>query len=615
MKKGRPATRPQAGWKPPERLTNDGEVVFFEPEKGEQSAQFRFDDLPLSKELRQAFAEAFAIVTGPTGPQRAWATARSTHSTLRHFARVLAEAEFPPLNPAGLKPAHLTAARLSSAYLYRRLKPVLREVRGTSPAFAAALLEANPPRRTAPVTSLTRTEYLKVMSVGRRDLRLATERIRRNREHHERWKAGDFSASSRDGLRGQILDCLSTTGDLPREETTSIPNCRPSVQPWVQEIGSSRELSSSLFLTWREAMSAAVLLVGLTGQNFSGIGALMENHVRADGLDGLQSTRTALVDIDKPRRGPRDRYMTMPLSDTPDRIIVTEEESPRQSLNTPFGVFATLVELGLDARRLSGSSRLILYLASTGGASSGRHWANLTDDGNSIRDWARAHELENDLTPGGGLRLTWPRLRLTFLRFHQRGVAHNDRTLADQYLLRDRQNYQEYQELVAEVLSREESKARDFQGIQTLSVATVEEARTRPATVAKSLDIEVPTLNDLVEGRLDTVLAGCVDELHSPYSPVGSPCVASFLMCLKCPNARSTPAHLPVQALTLHRMLELRDALPPHRWAHMFAESAARLSDLLNKHPEERVTTALASTTPEQLRLVDRFLEGRLDHR
>ena len=44
------------------------------------------------------------------------------------------------------------------------------------------LREANPPRRSAPVTSLTKAEFSAVMAAARRDIRAARDRIRGNRE-------------------------------------------------------------------------------------------------------------------------------------------------------------------------------------------------------------------------------------------------------------------------------------------------------------------------------------------------------------------------------------------------------------------------------------------------
>jgi hypothetical protein len=50
--------------------------------------------------------------------------------------------------------------------------------------------------------------------------------------------------------------------------------------------------------------------------------------------------------------------------------------------------------------------------------------------------------------------VTLARLRHTHLELHQRPVAHTERTLANDYLLRHRGDIAEYQRLVADVLAR-----------------------------------------------------------------------------------------------------------------------------------------------------------------
>lgn len=613
MTNGRRATRPATGWEAPTRLLHQGEVVLFEPEGGGPSIEFRFDDLPVSPSLRRAFATAFANLSGPDGTQRARTTVNTTHASVRQFARLLAELPTPPTEPSGLRPAHLAGMRLSSPHLYRKLRPLLRVMPTRSPEIAAAL-EIQQFRRYKQLSSLPRSDYNLVMSAARRDLRLATDRIRRNRDHLQRWSAGEFAPESRDAAIGRMLSQLAKTGDLPRGDYIRPDSLRPSVTPWVLELGNVAELSSSLFLTWREAVSAAVLLVGMTGHNFSGINNLTADHTRADGCDSLPSTGTAIVELDKPRRGRNARFMTAPLVDLPDDVLESGLTGDVRGLNTPFGVYTTLVDLGEDSRRLSGSSRLFLYLATRGGGI-GRHWATVDEHGGVLSEWTRANGFQRAEAPEGPVQLTWPKLRLTYLTLHQRGVAHNDETLANQYLLRDRQNYEEYQRVVANVLTEQEAKARQSQTLRVLSEEETALVGADPARLAESIDVAVPILEKLLDGELDTALAGCVDELQSPYSPAGSACSASFLLCLQCSNARATPAHLPVQAFTLRRIEELRAELVPHRWAEKFAGVAAQLQDLLGRYSDERITAALAAITPDQRSLVDRLLSGKLDHR
>ncbi|MFE2581948.1 hypothetical protein [Streptomyces sp. NPDC059378] len=75
--------------------------------------------------------------------------------------------------------------------------------------------------------------------------------------------------------------------------------------------------------------------------------------------------------------------------------------------------------------------------------------------------------------------------------------------------------------------------------------------------------LETTTLQQLITGRLDTVLAGCTNPLASPNTPANKPCGASFLLCLSCPCARATPAHLPVQFLALDALKARQQEMTP----------------------------------------------------
>lgn len=211
--------------------------------------------------------------------------------------------------------------------------------------------------------------------------------------------------------------------------------------------------------------------------------------------------------------------------------------------------------------------------------------------------------------------VTWPRLRLTFVQMHQRGVAHTDRVLVSEYLLRDRGSISEYRQLVADVLAEQERSARELGLAQMLTDSDIELARQDPAAAAEHLGMDVPTLRRLLDGKLDTALTACADEYNSPHSPAGIPCQASFLLCMSCPNARAMPSHLPVQALASHKILALRAAMPPARWAHRFGLAEAQLRHLLGEFSPARVSDAAAAASPADADMIDRLLAGELDAR
>lgn len=133
------------------------------------------------------------------------------------------------------------------------------------------------------------------------------------------------------------------------------------------------------------------------------------------------------------------------------------------------------------------------------------------------------------------------RLRMNWLELHQRPAGHSEQALANEYLARHRGNLVEYQWIVAKPLDEQVRAAREGSVMRILTAEDIERAQSEPEAVAAEYGLDPSSLTELLEGRLDTVLGGCIDNTHSPHAPAGDPCRASFLMCLSCPCARVTP--------------------------------------------------------------------------
>lgn len=86
---------------------------------------------------------------------------------------------------------------------------------------------------------------------------------------------------------------------------------------------------------------------------------------------------------------------------------------------------------------------------------------------------------------GARARVDSRRLRMSWLERHQQPVAHTERTLANEYLARNRGNLAEYQKVVADVLEEQLAGARAAQVMRVLTAADVAEARRRPEAVAR----------------------------------------------------------------------------------------------------------------------------------
>jgi hypothetical protein len=115
-----------------------------------------------------------------------------------------------------------------------------------------------------------------------------------------------------------------------------------------------------------------------------------------------------------------------------------------------------------------GSDLLFAWWAFSGGNGVGRGFRTKVHS-DLVRLWGQGRDLPADRhinIPSSGepgeegadeepaqLMVTLNRVRRTFLELHQKPVAHTRRTLANNYLLRERGNITEYQQVVADVLT------------------------------------------------------------------------------------------------------------------------------------------------------------------
>ena len=613
------AALPGAGYRPTPRLAADGAAqVTFVPETPGPSQVFDFSTWPVTVELQRAMAQAFAFRTRPGGPIRATGAAARSFRLMRAFAKHLAESARPPRKPDEIIPAHLKGWALArSDYKglpieLAALKSCLRRVPGITAEFAACLAERNPARIRSKVSSYSRDELARILTAARRDVRLAAERIRAGRALLARWRAGELDDQPQEiQRRGQLLDLVDRDADVPRrDDAQRLPLY------WVSALGPQDELFAMLHLTIADVAAFVVLLVGLTGQNRATILDAPAGYHRADGY--ASGPATAVIELDKPRRG-RHRHMDFALVDLPDWVPTPSEpgERTRDDLRTPFGVYMLLHDLAGPARQQMGSDKLIVWWASVGGGGVGRGFrTGLTAV--QVAQWARPHGLLADPPADDGppaeLQVTLQRLRLTFNELHQRPVAHTERTLANEYLARNRGNLGEHQRVVAAALAQEVTKAKTRDKINALSAADVAEAREHPARVAARHGMDTATLERLLAGQLDTVMGGCVDNTSGPHNP-GQACRASFMLCLSCPCARATPQHLPAQVHVHDELTARRAAMTSLRWTRRFADPHAQLAELLDRAGPVAVADARAAITDVDRTLVNRFLHRELDLR
>jgi hypothetical protein len=606
---GRRAKLPAGGYRSPQRLLSDEKAgtltVRVFAETGGEVYDFGFGDWPVAAELRIWFARMFLAATGPAGTKRRMGSAASAYGHLRRFARYLGGLSHPPQTPADLKPVHLDGYELarrgekSWAREIGSLRTMLRNGE-TTPVEFLRHLETwwTPSGKRQGKPGYSTAEVEQYLAAARAEVRQVVRRIRENRQFLASWRDGLVDRDDRQQWeRGWLLDHIDRNGDVPRY------GGHQGAKEIVLRQGGSTAMMARLFPTVPETGAFAVLLLGVTGQNISTLGAATVGHHRSDGHTGR--TATMITDLVKYRRGPTRAIMSVPLADLPTWIPAPAEErgGPKRQgeLHTPFGVFMLLVETMAGARGHAGTDRLFACWSPKRGKG---FRAGLS--GYAPTAWAESRGF-------GGFDSV--KMRAAWVEIHQLPVAHTEATLVNEYLARHGGDLAAYRNVVAGVLEAEVSKARTLQGIKVLSEADLAEAATAPETVAKRYALDVTTLKRVLAGELETVLAACTDNLASPFSRPGQPCQASFIMCLSCPCARVTPAHLPILIGTYDALLVRKADMTPLRWAERFAGPAAQLQDVLGHFPAQTIDRHRAAITAGQRDLVTRFLNRELDLR
>lgn len=206
-------------------------------------------------------------------------------------------------------------------------------------------------------------------------------------------------------------------------------------------------------------------------------------------------------------------------------------------------------------------------------------------------------------------------LRNTVLVRARRPVAHTRATLNDRYLMSSDQVVRESRTVVARALRDEVGKARSRQAAPVLTAEFVERAMADPGAADAEAGLPAGTVAAMISGRSDTVLASCTGHTDSPHAPAGTPCTASFLECLDCPNARALPRHLPVQVAAADQILALKPNMDPAAWQARYAMPIACLDDILGHYTAAERQQARTAATSQQRELVVQVLDGRWDLR
>lgn len=551
-------------------------IVVHVSEKGDQRALYDFSRLPVPAALQRSLAVLFARQAGPTGPWRSIASSREAWRLLGSFARWLSALEAPPGDIDQISPATWNQWRVSRASNVMGDRQVgkvgvLLRLDSRLPAGTREATLKRVAKRAATESAYTPEQFERIWQTAAASFRAAWQRVSDNRRHLEAWRSGQFTEGTRDWLLGHALDQLARTGDVPVYIRES-DGTRQVSGPVMAVLGGSRSEFTwqRLYLSVTEVVSLAALMVISYGWNSTPVSELAVPEV----LPGTASGEpvTYRVELEKRRRRQPHRYETRNLADwgpnAPGRLITRaiEATGPARDLLAAHGTPATRLLAWHVATPLLVADRTALI--------------RLGFADSEIRTWRIAT---------GEPELNLRRLRRTVTVLHRREPAQHSQDVHDSvYVLRD-------------PAAREQAAPVIAGGIAD-------------ALAHAQAVVEARISRDDRDSQADTATANCEDYTHSPFSPHGSPCRASFLLCLACPNAVITPRHLPRLAY-LHQALDaLRAVLPAGTWDHDWREHHARLAHLKDSAftPAEW-TDALQAVSGADRAVIDALLHRGFD--
>ncbi|TJZ95675.1 hypothetical protein [Actinacidiphila oryziradicis] len=578
-RRGRPAVLPDQPHRGPDVLEPGSLLVRHRSVQG-TTRSYDFASLPIAAAMRQSWATVFAARCTPGG---GWNTLRASMANWRAltvFARFLAEQEHPPEDVGGLTVTLWNSWRLSRPVTvagrthYHRIAALLRRDPGLPEPVREAMAKRLP-RVKKQETAYGPDDFQQIRVAAQRMFRAAYLRISENREQLLKWRSGAVEPGTRQWLIGEALDTLARTGHVPRYQGTD-GRIRVTSR-YVFALGGGRAEFTwrRLFLSRDEATALAVLLVIDHGLNATTVSEMPVPRATPDsGEDG--GFPIYRIELEKRRRGSGRHFETRNLTDfgadSPGRLITQALE-------------ATAAARALVAERAPDLDRLLVWHETMPKvrAHPEEVWVGMFGAGlhnNAAQCWAQKQGMR-----GSPMR----RLRLTVNVLHRREPGQNSEDTHDRvYVLPEPQAHQAAIPVIADGITD-----------------ALEHAR---RTVLRAQLADTPG-----SGDLETATASCTDYKNSPFTPTGSGCGASFLLCTACPNARVTPAHHPRLAYLHRAVASLREVMDLGLWDADWADAHARLDDLRHRLGTEVWQDALTQVTAVDREHIEHLLKGHFD--
>lgn len=563
-------TLPPTGYTRRRQIGDTGLVVQLVDGEGEVLGPFDFGVAPPMGSVREELAAGFAVCASPDGPWQARSSARAGHRAAVAFVRSLERLGIRLQTLGDLSAEHWWTWRADYESRNRwpaqinLMRVLLRNV-GCVPELTlrAVSQRASKPRRRL-YTTYSPAEFARLRAYAAEHVRAADSRIRRCTELLEEHRAGRsvgegvvVHADHRDWTVGDLLVRLFDHGRLAFSYHYLSPHQQVAVALGTGDL----DATFALFPTRMEILSLMVLLVCDRGYNLS----ILESLTVPDsaGPDG-QGEEVLITHLDKPRLKSH-RHFSHSYTGTSATIL-------RQGVSMTATARAAAAAMGHP------SDRLLLAGSSCGVTD---HPTRVFSDGGhtlggTLALWSRQAAIPGD--DGEMLRLHFRRLRLTEQVVNRKSSQNSDNVSEDVYRRPEALTAAMVSDVILEAQSEALAHAHSTVAMRYTS-APVE------------LGLTNSTADDLADGRLDTAVGACLDHRHSPFNAPGEPCTASFLLCLACPNAVATPAHLP-RLMGLAAALDNLASVNPDRFQSLYATHRARLAHLL-----------ATSTTPAQQRL------------
>ncbi len=587
-------TLPAPGYRRPDRLDASGLVATATGTSGEALGPFNFSAAPAHGSARSELIAAFITATEPDGRWRSAASMGTAYSTALAFLRSLDRLNIAITSLSEFGPEAWWTWRADREATNRWpgqvniMRVLLKEAAEVSALTRRALTQRTHKPRQRLYGSYSVAEFERIRRRAQELVRATELRISGNVSALDEFLAsGDDSAAptvtvgEKPFTRGALLRRLLTTGRLEFG-----PKSRAALPQLAAFVGAGDlHPTYALFPTRSEILSLMVLLVCDQGYNLS----TMESLTVPDLASGASSAEDVVfvAHLDKPRRG-HQRYFSNSFTGASARSL-------RQAVSITSPARQCLAELGHP------TSRLLLSGTSSGVTDHPTRIFVVKDftNGGAVRRWDRIANVTTD--PGDRLHLHFNRLRLSEQVINRRASQNSDTVSEDVYRRPDALTAH----LVEDVI------------LQAQADAVSHAASTMKMRYVSSVDsrdrLSAPTFAAVKDGSLDTATGACLDFTHGPFTQPGDPCTASFLMCLACPNAIATPAHLP-------RLVTLRDALTnlasvdPTRWDRRYSEHFDRLAHLLRtRTTETEQESARRAATDADRALIERLLGRELD--